>query len=75
MFKVPSGKAGKDFINELSFWIKQFNSETKLNDIALTVYMILPSLLLQKPSARSKAKDHTVALERRLESWKKGDLD
>ena len=37
--------------------------------------MILPTLLLQKPSARSKAKDHTNALDRRLEAWKKGEID
>ena len=34
----------------------------------------MPSLLLQKPSKRSKAKDHSLALERRLTSWKQGDI-
>ena len=36
--------------------------------------MIMPNLLLQKPSKNSKAKDHLKALERRLESWISGDL-
>ena len=37
--------------------------------------MILPSLLLQKPSARSKARDHAIVLDRRLASWRKGQVD
>ena len=36
--------------------------------------MIMPNLLLQKPSKNSKAKDHLTALERRMQSWLKGDL-
>ena len=39
---------------------------------------MLPSgaaLLLQKPSFKSKAKDHTLCLTRRMDLWKKGDFD
>ena len=35
----------------------------------------MPSLLLQKPSKTSKAKDHTKALERRMELWWNGDIN
>jgi hypothetical protein len=75
LFKIPSGKGGKEFIGELTFWLQQFNSATKLNGIAMQTFMILPTILLQKPSARSKAKDHSQALERRLNLWKSGKLD
>ena len=34
--------------------------------------MVLPSLMLQKPSATSKSRDHTKALERRLQQWNEG---
>ena len=34
----------------------------------------MPALLLQKPSKTSKSKDHVEALDRRLESWRKGYL-
>ena len=34
----------------------------------------MPSLLLQKPSKTSKAKDHVRSLERRLDLWNKGEL-
>ena len=36
-----------------------------LKDIAFKAIMIMPNLLLQKPSKNSKAKDHLKALERR----------
>jgi len=37
--------------------------------------MVMPALLLQKPSRNSKTKDHVAALSRRLDRWEKGDLD
>ena len=36
--------------------------------------MIMPALLLQKPSKVSKSKDHTAALKRRLAIWQRGDF-
>ena len=74
LFNVPSGTSGKNFINELTFWIRQFNTSTKLNSIALKAFMIIPSLMLQKPSSKSKAKEHAECLNRRLEFWKKGEI-
>ena len=38
------------------------------------VELVLPILVLQKPSAKSKAKEHSVCLERRLKTWQEGDL-
>ena len=40
----------------------------------MKVVMILPNLMLQKPSAKSKTKDHTKALEQRLAQWKEGKI-
>ena len=37
--------------------------------------MLMPNLLLQKPSKTSKSKDHQLALERRLELWHKGEFE
>ena len=34
----------------------------------------MPSLLLQKPSQKSKSKDHLRALERRLDLWESGEV-
>ena len=75
IFNVPSGRAGKAFIEELAFWIKQFNSNSDLNSVALKAFMVLPTLILQKPSAPSKSKEHSAVIERRLNLWRQGDLD
>ena len=69
-FIIPSGKSGK-FL-QLSFWLTQCNEQAKLNGIALKAFIIIPSLLLQKPSAKSKAKDRSNSLGRRLEVWENG---
>ena len=47
----------------------------KENHYALKALMVLPALLLQKPSAKSKTKDHTACLTRRLEDWKLGNIE
>ena len=72
---VPSSRAGKSFIEELTFWIKQFNADSDLNSVALKAFMVLPTLILQKASATSKSKEHSAAIEGRLALWKQGDFD
>ena len=74
IFNLLSGGAGKHFIEELTFWLKQFNSNSDLNSVALKAFMVLPSVILQKPSATSKTKEHSVAIERRFPLWRQGDL-
>lgn len=54
IFNVLSCRATKGFIEELTFWIKQFNVDSDLNSVALKAFMVLPTLILQKPSATSK---------------------
>ena len=72
-FKIPSGKAGKEHIKEITFWLRQFNSpKSELNSIA---FMSLPTLILQKLSPKSKAKEHSECTSRRLLLWKNGDID
>ena len=43
--------------------------------IVLKAAFRMPALMLQKPHRRSKAKEHVVALERRLELWAKGHFE
>ena len=37
--------------------------------------MIIPNLLLQKPSKTSKSKERQLSLERRLDAWKNGEFE
>ena len=71
---LPSGKAGKRFIGEVSRLMSEWLHDSPLKDIAFKAIMVMPSLLLQKPSQKSKSKDHLRALERRLELWESGEV-
>ncbi len=75
LFQVPTGKVGKLFVEELTKAITNFTSSSALEEVALTMVMVLPALLLQKPSRRSKTKDHIAYLDKRLKWWQDGELD
>ena len=74
LFMPPTGNVTKQFINEMTRLINEWNHDTPLGDISLKALMIMPALLLQKPSATSKSRDHTEALKRRMGKWKDGDI-
>ena len=74
LFKVPYGAAGKAFVSELARLFRAFGEASALESIAMKAATIMPILLLQKPSSNSKAKEHAVRLQHRLNTWKQGDL-
>ena len=45
-----------------------------LKDVKYKAIMVMPSLLLQKPSRKSKPKDHLKSLENRLKLWHAGKI-
>ena len=69
LFMLPTGRAGKDYIDEitrlLNVWIQ---------DARIQAIMVMSSLILQKPSRNSKAKDHSEAIRRKMILWQSGDL-
>ena len=67
VFNVPSGKAGKGFVTELARLIRAYAETSSLEAIALKAVMVMPALLLQKPSRTSRAKDHSTHLARCLQ--------
>ncbi len=74
LFKVPSGKPGKSFVCELTRLFRAYAEGSALEGVALKAAMTMPALLLQKPSSKSKAKEHASHLERRLKLWSEGQL-
>ena len=72
---MPSGKAGKEYIDECTRSILEWVSDSQLQSIAIKALMIMPSLLFQKCSRNSKTKNHTESMKRRLKLWKEGDFD
>ena len=75
LFKLPSDTAGRSFISLLTNRLDHFNRGTEFRRIALKVFMVLLCLLLQKPSRRSKSKDHSKKLEERQQLWNEGRID
>ena len=74
LFLLPSGNAGKNFVRLLADWLGKYNVGSSFQGIAIKVVMILPNLLLQKPSGTSKAKEHTKVLTDRLQLWSEGKI-
>ena len=70
LFKVPSWKSGKSFVGALLFCA--FGEDSAMDCAALKAAIVLPALLLQKPHAMSKAKDHSIHLECRIKLWENG---
>lgn len=74
LFILPSGNAGKSYIRELTRLVNAWNNSSPLRSIAMKAIHVMPALLLQKPSKKSKAKDHQLALEKRLKMWHEGNF-
>ena len=74
LFMMPSGAAGKKYIEEITFLLKLWIQDSPLKSTALWAIHIMPALLLQKPSKNLKSKDHLVSLERRLKLWEEGNI-
>ena len=74
LFSLPTCKLGRNFTKELSTWLQHFNNDTEYQCVAVKTFMVLPALLLQKPSAKSKTKEHKALLEQRLYLWREKDI-
>ena len=74
LFSLPSGKMGTRFVSEIARLLNAYSCGGPFASCSIKCVMTMPALVLQKPSARSKSKDHITCLERRLQWWKDGDL-
>ena len=71
---LPSGQAGKSFEDEIFRLVNESIRESPLKDIAFKAIMVIPGLLLKKPSRKSKSKDHLTSLENRMKLWHAGGV-
>ena len=58
VFLIPYGKIDKDFIDELTLLINDWNYKTEKQHVALKAFFLLQTVGLQKPGPNSKAKEH-----------------
>ena len=75
LFVVPFGKAGKEFVQELTCLFHCYGEKSALECIALKVAMLFCTLLLQKSRVSASSKDIINCLQRRLPLWKQGNID
>ena len=67
LFMLPTGAAAKKYTIETTKLMNGWMNNSPLKDIAFKAIHTMPSVLLQKPSKFSKAKDYLKALERRTD--------
>ena len=75
LFMLPTGRIGNEIVDEMTRLIDEWINDSPLKQLSLKALMIMPCLLLQKPSRNSKSKDNSDALKRRFQLWKSGDFD
>ena len=75
VFLVPYGKTGRDFIDQVTSHINDWNNGANCQHIALKAAFVLLAVGLQKPSPKSKAKEHQELLSKRLVQWKDGEIN
>ena len=69
---VPCGKAGREFVQELT---RLFRERYALECIALKAAMLYHTLLLQKPNVSVSSKDIINCLQCQFLLWKQGNID
>ena len=74
LFLVPFGSAGSAFVKEVARLFRAFADGSSLDRVCMKAITLIQTLLLQKPSIRSKTKDHICHLKRRLDLWYSGDI-
>ena len=58
---VPTGASGRTFINGITRLFDQWTNDTPLKSISLKAIHVMPALLLEKPSRKSKAREYFIA--------------
>ena len=72
---LPSGAAGKKYMEEVTCLMKLWIQNALLKSILLKVVYVMSALLFQNPTKSSKVKDHYQALERDIKLWDEGNIE
>ena len=62
-------------MNETARLTNEWLQDSPTKDVCFKAIILMPKLLLQKPSTNFKTKDHLPVLERILKLRKKGELE
>ena len=72
---MPYGNIGRNFIDQVTLHINDWNSGSDNQHISLKAAFVLLAVGLQKPSPKSKAKDHQDVLSKRLILWRQDEIN
>ena len=61
-------------MKEVARLFQAFADKSSLERVSMKAITLIQTLLLQKPSKKSKIKDHISHLKRRLDLWSSGDI-
>ena len=65
---------GRELIDQVTSHINDSNASSENHYVSLKAAFVLLDVALQRPSPKSKAKDHQEALCKRLALWKAGEI-
>ena len=74
VFKVLCGKISASFVCEQAKLFQAYSDSSALESVALYAAMIMPSLLLQGPPGKLRAKELSRLLDHYLTIWLSGNL-
>ena len=69
LFDLPKGNAGKKFVAEMNKLVLSWTNKSAKRSYALKALMIMPTLLLQRTSKKTKSSENKDTLKRRLQLW------
>ena len=75
VFNIPSGRLGKEYVSEMTKLIETWCNKHENSSFALYGLMIMPKLILQKPSKNDKAKVIKEVMGRRMKKWKECEYE
>lgn len=75
LFMLPSGALGKAFVREKARLFECMTPGNPLEPVAVKAMAIMEHLLLQNTHRNMEAREIKPLLERRLQQWKRGDLE
>ena len=74
-FSIAKGQMWRRFIKELTNLLNHFVNKTPWQRLSLLLVHVFIPIMLQKPSSKSKPRDHSKYLTSRLERWRNGQLE
>ena len=75
IFELTKGRVGKLFVNETARLFESLTEGNPMERFALKAMAVMPHLILQKSSRKMKAPEIRAAVEKRMDMWKKGQME